>query len=297
MSALIPAGVPAAPVRSYAEASHDPHVAARAMLQAVPQADGTHAPITGPAAKFSRTPAGDRCSLSRVFVAEEGCMAREIMITGGTGVLGRAVVERALRDGATCHVTWNFEEELADFPHRDSVRLHEVDCADEAAVAKLYTDLAAVDASIHVVGGFTMAAVEDTTRASFVTMFELNAVTAFLCCREAVKRMRAAGGGRIVNVAARPAVQPAGGMLAYTTAKAAVASLTRCLAEEVRPDGILVNAVLPSIIDTPANRSGMPGADFSLWPRPEQIAEAIAFLAGPENTLTSGTLLPVYGKA
>ena len=128
-------------------------------------------------------------------------------------------------------------------------------------------------------------------------MFELNAVSAFLCCREAVRCMRRGGGGRIVNVAARPALSPTGGMIAYTTAKAAVASLTQCLAAEVVDAGILVNAVLPSIIDTPANRAAMPDADFASWPKPAELAEAIAFLAGPQNRLTSGALVPVYGRA
>ena len=103
-------------------------------------------------------------------------------------------------------------------------------------------------------------------------------------------------GGRIVNVAARPALQPTGGMLAYSTAKAGVASLTQCLAAEVLAEGILVNAVVPSIIDTPANRKAMPDADHAAWPKAEQIAETIRFLVSPANVLTSGTLVPVYGR-
>jgi len=224
-------------------------------------------------------------------------MARKVLISGGTGALGSAVVERMLADGVDCHVTWKFAEELEAFAHGDAVTLHEVDCGDEAAVGALYESLGAIDASIHIVGGFAMSAIEATSRADFVRMFELNAVTAFLCCREAVRSMRHANGGRIVNVAARPAAQPVGGMIAYTTAKAAVASLTQCLADEVSDAGILVNAILPSIIDTPANRTAMPDADFACWPRPAEIAETNAFLAGPENVLTSGALVPVYGRA
>jgi NAD(P)-dependent dehydrogenase (short-subunit alcohol dehydrogenase family) len=109
--------------------------------------------------------------------------------------------------------------------------------------------------------------------------------------------MRKSGGGRIVNVSSRPALVPTGGMIAYTTAKAAVSSITQCLAEEVKPDGILVNAVVPSIMDTPANRAAMPKADFSKWPKVEEVAAAILFLASGENALTSGALVPVYGKA
>ena len=107
--------------------------------------------------------------------------------------------------------------------------------------------------------------------------------------------MRASGGGRIVNVAARVVEVPVGGSIAYSVSKAAVAALTRSLAVETRGDGILVNAVLPSIIDTPANRAAMPKADTGKWPRAEDLAAAILWLASPENRLTSGALVPVYG--
>jgi NAD(P)-dependent dehydrogenase (short-subunit alcohol dehydrogenase family) len=224
-------------------------------------------------------------------------MSRNVVITGGTGALGQAVVERLLREELRCHVTWKFEAELEHFRHAGSVALHEVDCANEVGVADFYAGLPSVDASIHIVGGFAMAGVLDTTRDDFVSMFELNAVTAFLCSRESIRAMRGQGVGRIVNVAARPAVQPTGGMVAYTTAKAAVASLTQCLAEEVKADGICVNAVLPSTLDTPANREAMPGADFDSWPKLEEVAETIAFLAGSANSVTSGALVPVYGRA
>jgi NAD(P)-dependent dehydrogenase (short-subunit alcohol dehydrogenase family) len=131
-------------------------------------------------------------------------------------------------------------------------------------------------------------------------MFDLNAVTCFLCCREAVKAMRRFRStgycGRIVNVAARPALVPAGGMIAYATSKAAVASLTRCLAEEVKSDGLLVNAVAPSIMDTPANRAAIPNGAYDGWPTVEQVAETIVYLAGPANALTSGAIVPVYGQ-
>ena len=127
-------------------------------------------------------------------------------------------------------------------------------------------------------------------------MFRLNTVTAFLCCREAIARMRPSG-GRIVNIAARPALEPTAGMTAYATSKAAVCALTTTLAREVTAEGILVNAVVPSTMDTPANRRAMPTADFERWPKVEQVADAIAFLAGSSNALTSGALVPVYGRA
>lgn len=223
---------------------------------------------------------------------------RDVVVTGGTGALGAAVVERFLDEGARCHVTWLVEKEIERFALAGRCVLHRVDCGNEREVADFYAGLPGLDASVHLVGGFAMAPVVDTSHADFVRMFELNAVTAFLCSREAVRRMRADGkGGRIVNVAARPAAVPTGGMIAYATAKSAVAALTRALAEETRDDGVLVNAILPSTIDTPANRASMPKADHARWPKPAEIARTIAFLAGPENALTTGTLVPVYGRA
>jgi len=225
---------------------------------------------------------------------------RTVVVTGGTGGLGRAVVERLLRDGATPIVTYRSDRELAESPFAGRVRTQRVDVADERAVQDFYGAIGPVWASVHLVGAFTMAPVEKTSLADFRKMFEANAVTCFLCCREAVRAIRAGGGGaggRVVNVAARPAVVPVGGMIAYSASKAAVASVTESLAEEVKGDGILVNAVLPSVMDTPANRAAMPKADFASWPKVEQVAEAIAFLASPGNALTSGALVPVYGRA
>ena len=143
-----------------------------------------------------------------------------------------------------------------------------------------------------------MAKVADTSLADFEKQWRMNTVTCFLTCREAIKAIRrTGGGGRIVNVAARPAIAPAPGMISYVTSKAGVAALTQSLAPEVLSEGILINAVLPSTIDTPANRKGMPNADFDSWPKPAQIAETIAFLASKENALTTGTLIPVFGRA
>jgi len=221
---------------------------------------------------------------------------RHVVITGGTGALGSAVVARMLFEGARCHVTYVEPRELEHFAHATAVELHRTDCTDEGQVQTLYASLPRVDASIHLVGGFAMAKVDDTSLEDFEAMHKLNVHSAFLCCREAIKRMRPEG-GRIVNVAARPALEPAPGMLAYATAKAAVAALTRALALELSADGILIKAVVPSTMDTPANRRAMPKADFSRWPKLEEIAEAIAFLAGTKNAVTSGALLPVYGRA
>lgn len=224
-----------------------------------------------------------------------------VVITGATGALGAGVVENLLARGATIHVPM-VEPELpahvAWRSHPNVRAVPKVSLEDEAAISAFYGGLPELWASIHLVGGFAMAKIADTTLADFEKQWRLNTVTCFLACREAVKAIRKTGkGGRIVNVAARPVVQPTGGMVAYVTSKAGVASLTQTIAAEVLAENILVNAVLPSTIDTPANRKSMPNADFDAWPKPAQLAETIAFLASPENALTTGTLVPVYGRA
>jgi NAD(P)-dependent dehydrogenase (short-subunit alcohol dehydrogenase family) len=174
----------------------------------------------------------------------------------------------------------------------------DVQLDDEASTAAFYGALPPIWASIHLVGGFAMSPLAETSLADFEGQWRLNTVTCFLACREAVTSMRKGGvGGRIVNVGSRPVIAPVGGMAAYVAAKAGVASLTQTLAVELLGEGILVNAVLPSTIDTPANRASMPKADHGTWPTPAEIAETIAFLAAPENTLTSGALVPVFGRA
>ena len=143
----------------------------------------------------------------------------------------------------------------------------------------------------------------DAAPATLRQQIDMNLVTCLLCCRAAVSAMARgggeAGGGRIVNVAARPGLEwrSGAGMVAYAASKAAVAALTAALAEEVAKDGILVNAVAPSIMDTPANRQAMPKADYGLWPKVEEVAATILFLASPDNRVTRGAIVPVYGKS
>lgn len=227
---------------------------------------------------------------------------RHVVVTGGTGALGSAVVGALLTQGAFCHVPWIAAAEAERFRHRGHERVRLVaasDLATEAAVGEIYAGIEPLWASIHIAGGFAMGAIADTGRAALMAQLEMNLVSAFLCCRAAVALMQKSGGGRIVNIAARPALEPrlGAGMTAYTASKAAVAALTQALAQEVAAAGIFVNAVAPSIIDTPANRQAMPKADHALWPAPEEIAETIVFLASPENRATRGAVVPVYGKS
>jgi NAD(P)-dependent dehydrogenase (short-subunit alcohol dehydrogenase family) len=223
---------------------------------------------------------------------------RTIVVTGGTGALGRAVVGALLAAGARCHVPYIAEAEAAAFPHKHGVTLvGKCELTNEADVARLYDDVPDLWASIHIAGGFAMGSVADTDKAGLLHMLNMNFVSCYLCCRAAVRSF-GANGGRIVNIAARPALEPrlGAGMAPYAASKAAVAAFTQSLAAEVAGRGILANAVAPSIIDTPANRAAMPKADHAAWPTPEQIAATIVFLASPENQVTTGAVVPVSGR-
>ena len=227
---------------------------------------------------------------------------RHVVVTGGTGALGTAVVGKLIEDGAICHVPYLHEDEAKRFPYsaHKSVSLTALgNLADEAAVMGYYGGIAKLWASIHIAGGFAFAPIEANDKALLMGQIETNLVSAYLCCRAAVTAFRRnGGGGRIVNVAARPALEPRQGasMTAYTAAKAGVAALTVALGEEVAKDGILVNAVAPSIMDTPANRKSMPKADYATWPKVGEVAATIVFLASPQNAVTRSAIVPVYGK-
>ena len=227
---------------------------------------------------------------------------RTVVITGGTGALGAAVVEAFLAAGAACHIPYLFEEELRSFPHRDCVTLYpQINLTDEATVGRFFEQVPTLWASVHLVGGFAFGAIASAGKAIIAGQLDVNVVTCYLTCRAAILAMAdkgGGGGGRIVNVAARPALEWRSGanMAAYTASKAAVAALTAALAEEVVGQGILVNAVAPSILDTPANRKAMPKADHTAWPKVEEVARTILFLASPDNKVTRGAIVPVYGR-
>jgi NAD(P)-dependent dehydrogenase (short-subunit alcohol dehydrogenase family) len=231
-----------------------------------------------------------------------------VVVTGGTGALGRAVIAGLRARGAVCHVPNFAAAELADFPPDPDVHVvRDVDLADEVAVRRFYAALPPLWASIHLAGGFAMAPVAETSAAEFMAQFRMNALTTFLCSAAAIAAFRArreagpggAKGGRIVNIAARPALEPrtGSGMVAYTTSKSAVAAMTAALAQETVDEEIWINAVAPSVLDTPANRAAMPDADPRRWVAPADLAELIVFLASSSNRATRGAVIPVYGQA
>lgn len=232
---------------------------------------------------------------------------RVAIVTGGTGALGRAVCKALLDAGARAVVApYIVAEEVpllekAAGVHKDRIESPHADIlkADEvtALVGQVVAKHGRLDILVNLAGGFAMGSVEDTAEADWDGMIALNLKSAFLCCKAAVPAMKRNKWGRILCIASRPGVLGLGGLAAYSVAKGGIVTLVRALADEVRDDDITVNAVAPSVIDTPANRGAMPDADFSRWVTPEDIAHVLAFLASPEARAVSGATVPVYGKA
>ena len=227
--------------------------------------------------------------------------SRTVLVTGGTGALGRAVVRFFAQSGASVHVPWIVDREAEELkehvgPVFPRVKLYRSDVTAEGPVAALFRDIEAAGAHVEVlanlVGGFAYAALDDTDPPLWDRMMKLNATSAFLCARAASRLMKANRWGRIINVASGPAVNHgAANMAAYAAAKAAVLNLSESLAKELAPWGITANAIVPSVIDTPANRKATPDADSSTWLKPEAIAAVVGFLASDEAAIVTGSAI------
>ncbi len=232
---------------------------------------------------------------------------RVALVTGGTGALGRAVCKALLEAGARAVVApYIVAEEVPlleqavgahkariDSPRADILKTDEVTDLVEQVMAKH----GRLDILVNLAGGFAMGSVEETAEADWDGMIALNLKSAFLCCKAAVPAMKRNKWGRILCIASRPGALGLGGLAAYSVAKGGIITLVRVLADEVREDDITVNAVAPSVIDTPANRGAMPDADFTRWVTPEDIANVLVFLASEQARAVSGAMIPVYGKA
>jgi NAD(P)-dependent dehydrogenase (short-subunit alcohol dehydrogenase family) len=228
---------------------------------------------------------------------------RHVVVTGGTGALGTAVVGELLASGAICHVPYYVEAEEQHFAHRGHPRVKLIGNANlgsQTVVTRIYDSVPKLWASIHLAGGYASWPIAETDETQLMGMVRNNLLSCFLCCAAAVGAIRrAGGGGRIVNIAARPALEPrtGAGSVGYTVSKAGVAALTQSLAAEVVKEDILVNAIAPSTLDTEANRQAMPRADHTAWPKPAEVASIICNLAAPSNRVTTGAVIPVYGRA
>jgi NAD(P)-dependent dehydrogenase (short-subunit alcohol dehydrogenase family) len=230
-------------------------------------------------------------------------MQRTAIVTGGTGGLGSAVVERLVDDGWRVVVPWIFEKELERVRQRERLELIRADLFDPDQVESVVTAAAgSADAPlggvVNLVGGFAAGGrVHETPVEDFEKQFRLNLRPTYLVTHAALAQLIEVGGGSIVCVGTRAALQPFSGAAGYASSKAAVIAFAKAVAVEYRDDGIRCNAILPSVIDTPANRASMPNADHDKWVKPAEIASVIANLLSHDSAPVSGAAIPVYGRA
>jgi NAD(P)-dependent dehydrogenase (short-subunit alcohol dehydrogenase family) len=226
-------------------------------------------------------------------------MERSAIVTGGTGGLGTAVTEAFLDDGWRVVVPWVAEQELGRVQEHERLTLVQADLMDPGSAANVVTTAGAgLGAVVNLVGGFAAGGrVHETPVEDFEAQLRLNLRPAYLMCAAAVPALLAGGGGAIVCVSSRAALRPFSGAAGYITAKAAVLAFVDAMHAEYRDDGIRTNAILPSTIDTPANRRANPDADVGRWVRPEEIARVVRFLCSDDAAVTSGAHVPVYGRA
>jgi NAD(P)-dependent dehydrogenase (short-subunit alcohol dehydrogenase family) len=228
---------------------------------------------------------------------------RSALVTGGTGGLGAAVTARLLDDGWRVVVPWIHAHELERVERRPGLELVEADLFEQDAVSAAAAlaagdEAAPLRAVVNLVGGFAQGErVAEAPIEQFEAQLRLNLRPTYLATQAALPHLVAAGGGGIVCIGTRAALQPFAGASGYVTAKAAVIAFAQAVAVEYRDEGVRCNALLPSVIDTPANRAAMPDADFSRWVAPAQLAATIAFLCSDAGAATSGAAIPVYGRA
>jgi NAD(P)-dependent dehydrogenase (short-subunit alcohol dehydrogenase family) len=229
-------------------------------------------------------------------------MAGGVLVAGGTGALGGAVVRELLSAGYAVTATWVLERERErveqEFGGAGGLTLAEADLMEPDAAQGVVDGLDDPVGVVDLVGGYAGGRnVDETDIDELERMLRLNLRPLFLLARAAMPRLAAGGGGAFVGVSTRAAVRPFAGAASYIAAKAAVLAFIQALDAEYRDRGVRCNAVLPSVIDTPANREQMPNADHSKWVPPEQIARVIRFLVSEDSEPTSGAAVPVYGRA
>jgi len=218
-----------------------------------------------------------------------------VLITGANGGLGTAVSQEFLAAGAKVIGVAREWKQSAPFTTISGDVTTEAGCE---SMVKQALEHGPIDALVHLVGGFAGGSpLTETTDQTWDSMMNINLRAAFCCMRAALKPMQAAGRGRIVAIGTRMAVEPSPNFAAYAVSKAALVALVKTVAAEGQKFGVTANAVLPSTIDTPANRAAMPKADFSRWVAPQSIAKLLVFLASDAAADTSGAVIPIYGRA
>ena len=231
---------------------------------------------------------------------------RVAIVAGGTGGLGRAVSLAFLEAGGAVTATYRRAAELDALRAEagagaDRLEGEAVDVTDEAAVERLVAGVVErhgrLDALVNTVGGWAGGAKAwEAPAGELDRMLALNLRSGWVLARAAARAMVPRGRGAIVNVASKAGVEPTPGAAAYAASKAAAIAMIESLAADLKGTGVRANSVLPSVIDTPANREAMPKADFSKWPKPEEIARVIHFLCGDHAALVHGAAIPVYGS-
>ena len=225
-------------------------------------------------------------------------MTPEVLVAGGTGALGQAVVRELIGAGYQVGATWVVERERERLEGLEGVELIQADLFDPAAAAAAVASVSDLVAVVNLVGGYAQGGrVHETEPDEFEELMRLNLRPNILLARAAIPRWLRAGGGSFVAVSARPALRPFPGAAPYIVAKSAVLAFVQALDAEYRGEGIRCNAILPSVIDTPANRESQPDADHSKWVKPEEIAKVVRFLVSDDSKPTSGAAIPVYGRA
>jgi len=227
---------------------------------------------------------------------------RGVLVAGGTGALGAGVLRALLEGGYPVTATWVLEKEQErverEFAGADGLTLEQADLMEPAGAEAAVAATGDLGAVVNLVGGFAAGPLaHETEPEEYDRMLRLNLRPGFLLVRAAFPRLLEAGGGAYVGVSARPALRPFRGACAYVTAKAAVLAFVKALDADYGADGIRCNAILPSVIDTPANRAATPDADFSKWVPPDEIGRVVRFLVSDESAPTSGAGIPVYGRA
>ena len=220
---------------------------------------------------------------------------KHVLIPGGTGGLGQHVARAALARGAKVTVPYIAEREVERMAGLDVTLVH-ASATDEAGFRAVVEGMPQVDVLLQLVGGFTMGPTDALALDDFRAHIELTLTSTFVACKWALRAMKKTGYGRIVTVGSRAAVEPAAQMAAYSAAKAGVVAMTRAIAEETRDLDITANCVLPSVIDTPANRAAMGDDQAHKWVTPQSLAEIICFLGSKAAGDLRGAAVPAYGR-